>query len=123
MFGKCNIAAVRPVPSQSSLSYAWPSEGLSHSRLHNPGSGSMCAFGIASTHPFILSVLHHPAPPTIQIERSAGGGGGKVAGAHKCKAYAITQIQVAPLKIAFIYQLMVYGLWQKGRQKVRWKNI
>lgn len=43
---------------------------------------------------------------------------------QKRKVCAITQIQVAPLKIAFIYQLMVYTLWQKGHQKVsRKKNV
>jgi len=47
-----------------------------------------------------------------EIERSSKGG--RVAG-QKRKACAITQIQVAPLKIAFIYQLMLYKLWQKGR--------
>ncbi len=41
----------------------------------------------------------------------------------KCKVCAITQIQVAPLKIALIHQLMIYKRWQKGPWKVRMKNI
>lgn len=35
----------------------------------------------------------------------------------KCKAYAITQIQVAQQKIAFIYQLMLYGLCRKDDKR------
>ena len=42
---------------------------------------------------------------------------------QKRKVCAITQIHVAPLKIAFIYQLMVYTLWQKGHYKVSGKKI
>lgn len=65
-----------------------------------------------------------PQHPPIQIKTSEGGGGvGRRQKPPECKAYAIAQIQVAPLKIAFIHQLMVYGLWQKGRRKVSWKNI
>lgn len=73
-----------------------------------------------SLHPFILSALHphHPTSPLSKHRHLRE----EVAGAPRCKVYAITQTQVAPLKIAFIHQLMVYGRWQKGRRKVSCKN-